>query len=43
MQKLDANNIETLWNLYSIYGILEVKDKYNLVKSRLKALGEEVD
>jgi tetratricopeptide (TPR) repeat protein len=43
MQKLDPNYVETLWNLYSIYGILEMKDKYNVVKSRLKALGEEVD
>jgi tetratricopeptide (TPR) repeat protein len=43
MQKLDANNVEVLWNLYSIYGILDMKDKYNTVKSRLKALGEEVD
>lgn len=43
VQKLDANNVEVLWNLYSIYGILDMKDKYNTVKSRLKALGEEVD
>lgn len=43
MQKLDANNVEVLWNLFSIYGTLDAKDKYNVVKSRLKALGEEVD
>ena len=43
MQKLDPNNPEILWNLYSIYGTLELKDKYNVIKSRLKAIGEEVD
>jgi hypothetical protein len=43
MQKLDANNIEVLWNLFGLYGVVESKDKYAQVKSRLKALGEEVD
>lgn len=43
MQKIDPNNVEVLWNLSSIYGILDLKDKYNVIKSRLKALGEEVD
>jgi tetratricopeptide (TPR) repeat protein len=43
VQKIDNNNTEVLWNLLSIYGILEAKDKYNATKAKLKSLGEEVD
>jgi tetratricopeptide (TPR) repeat protein len=43
VQKIDANNTEILWNLLSIYGILDAKDKYNQTKAKLKALGEQVD
>jgi tetratricopeptide (TPR) repeat protein len=43
MQKLDPNSVEVLWQLSSIYSILDAKDKYNVVKAKLKALGEEID
>jgi tetratricopeptide (TPR) repeat protein len=43
VHKIDANNTEVLWNMLSIYGILDAKDKYNQTKAKLKALGEQVD
>jgi tetratricopeptide (TPR) repeat protein len=43
VHKIDPSSTEVLWNLLSIYGILDLKDKYNVTKGKLKGLGEQVD